>query len=108
MSETVEQPQPLPSMLPGRVDFGRAAELCLAAYDHNPMAVNAHLAAADQEGRLSSLVLAIVEIAGNAGPLNSPDGIAGLQHVAWAMQLAEEDPPTGENSPVDPEPPHAE
>lgn len=74
-------------LLPTRADFGRAAELCMAAYDHDPMTVNAHLAAADQEGRLSSLILALVEIAGNAGPLNSPQGKVGLQQVAWAMQL---------------------
>ncbi|OBH01245.1 hypothetical protein A5696_13865 [Mycobacterium sp. E2699] len=85
--------QALPSMIPTRADFQRAAALCLHAYGHDPQGVNHVLAEADQLGRLSSLVLALVEIAGRAPePLASPAGIAGLRMVCAGMALDEDTP----------------
>ncbi|OBG30971.1 hypothetical protein A5672_27195 [Mycobacterium alsense] len=86
--------QPLPSMVPGRADFQRAAALCLHAYGYDPQGVNSVLAEADQEGRLSALVLALVEMATAPEPLNSPAGIAGLRNVALGMSL-DTDTPNG-------------
>lgn len=88
-----EQRQALPDMTPTRADFQRSAALCLHAYGHDAEGVNSVLAEADQLGRLSSLVLAIVEIAANAGPLRSSAGIAGLRMVATGMALDEDPPP---------------
>lgn len=90
-----EQPQALPSQAPGRADYQRAAALCLHQYGGDTLGWNSVMAEADQLCRMSSLVVALVEIAGRAPePLNSPAGLAALQAVATGMALDEDLPPT--------------
>jgi hypothetical protein len=87
-----DQPQPLPSQAPGRADYQRAAALMLHSYRGDIEGFNSVMAEADQLARMSALVLAIVEIAGQSPePLASPKGMAGLQAVATGMAV--DDPP---------------
>ncbi len=83
-----EQLQALPSQAPGRADYQRAAALMLHQYRQDTLGWNDVMADADQEQRLSALVMAIVEIAGQApDPLSSPRGMAALQAVATGMAV---------------------
>jgi hypothetical protein len=80
--------QALPSQAPGRADYQRAAALMLHQYRHDTLGWNSVMAETDQAGRLSALLLAVVEIAGHSPePLASPKGMAGLQAVAAGMAL---------------------
>jgi hypothetical protein len=88
--------QPLPSQAPGRADYQRAAAMLLHQYRHDTEGWNAVVAEADQLARMSALLLAVGEIAGqSAEPLASPEGMAGLQAVAQGMALDDDPPPTG-------------
>lgn len=83
-----EQPQALPDQTPRHADYRRAAAIMLHQYQHDQLGWNDVLAEADQLGRMSSLVIAVVEIAGKADvPLASPEGIAGLLAVTRGMAL---------------------
>lgn len=76
---------------PGRDDYRRAAALMVHVYAGDVLGFNDTMAEADQLGRMSSLVIAVVEIAGKADvPLASPEGIAGLRAVAAGMALDEQ------------------
>lgn len=90
-----EQQQALPDQTPTHADYRRAAALMLHQYSGDQLGWNDTLAEADQLGRISALVLAVVEIAGTAPePLKCPARIAGLRAVATGMAL-DEDPPQG-------------
>lgn len=90
---TDQDQQALPSQAPGRGDYQRAAALMLHQYRGDTLGWNSVMAEADQAGRLSALVVALVEIAGRAPELlNTPEGMAGLQAVAQGMAI-DEDPP---------------
>lgn len=83
-----EQPQPLPSQALGRADYQRAAALLLHQYRGDTLGWNSVAAEADQLGRMSALLLAVGEIAGQSPePLASAKGMAGLQAVAQGMAL---------------------
>lgn len=89
-----EQPQALPDQTPGNADIRRAAALMLHQFQGDQLGWNSVMAESDQLGRLSSLVAAIVMIAGQAtDPLASPAGLAGLRAVATGMALDEDEPP---------------
>jgi hypothetical protein len=88
-----EQPQPLPSQAPGRADYQRAAAMLLHQYRGDIEGWNSVVAEADQLARMSSLLLAVGEIAGQSPEaLATPQGMAGLQAVAAGMAL-DDDPP---------------
>lgn len=81
---------------PQRADYQRAAALMLHQYRGDTLGWNAVMEEADQLGRLSAMVIAIVEMAGHAPiPPATPEGMAGLQAVAHGMALDDttEDPP---------------
>ncbi len=83
---------PVESQAPGRADYQRAAALMLHQYRGDTEGWNAVMVDADELGRMSALVVALVEIAGRAPEaLNTPEGMAGLQAVAQGMAL--DDPP---------------
>jgi hypothetical protein len=89
---TMTEQQALPSQTPQRSDYQRAAALMLHQFRRDTEGFNSVMAEADQLGRLSSLVLAIVEMAGQAAdPLASPKGLAGLQAVAAGMAIDDAD-----------------
>lgn len=83
--------QALPDQTPTHADYRRAAALMLHQFQGDQLGWNDVLAEADQLGRLSALVLAVVQIAGSTPEaLNSPQGIAGLRAVAAGMALDEQ------------------
>jgi hypothetical protein len=73
---------------PAPADYRRAAALMRHQYRGDTLGWNAVMEEADQLGRISAMVIAIVEMAGHAPePLATPEGMAGLQAVAQGMAL---------------------
>ena len=88
---TEQQPEPgtgADDQMPTRADYQRAAAVCLHHHHRDTLGWNTVVAEADQQGRLSALIITLTKLVFWPGSrFASPDGIAALERLTAGMAL---------------------